>query len=758
LAIVKAQFLRRFIFCLEYHFWNFAVEIKVNFLDKLRLEARFDDFTVVADQPIRYKGDGSAPGPFDYFLASSALCAAYFVKLYCVTRNIPTENIRLSQNNIVDPENRYQQIFKIQVELPADISDKDRQGILRSIDRCTVKKVVQAGPEFVIEEVENLDADAQALLTLNPDSEARTNIPGKDLPLEQTIANMSGILADLGMKIEIASWRNIIPNVWSLHIRDAHSPMCFTNGKGSTKESALASALGEFIERLNCNHFYGGAFWGEDIANAEFVHYPNERWFKPGRKDALPAEILDAYCLEIYNPDGELRGSHLIDTNSGNVRRGICSLPFVRQSDGEVVYFPSNLIENLYVSNGMSAGNTLAEAQVQCLSEIFERAVKREILEGEIALPDVPSEVLAKYPRILAGIQGLEEQGFPVLVKDASLGGTYPVMCVTLMNPRTGGVFASFGAHPSFEVALERSLTELLQGRSFEGLNDLPPPTFVSNAVTEPNNFVEHFIDSSGIVSWRFFSAKADFEFVEWDFSGQGGNSNADEAKTLFGILEDMGKESYMAVYDELGAVACRILVPGYSEVYPVEDLIWDNTNKALLFRADILNLHRLDDAALAALLDRLENSELDEHSDIATLIGIEFDENTDWGQLTVLELKLQIHLALQQFEAAQELVGAFLQYNDNTVERGLFYQALNVVLEVLLDDDLELDDYVVNFRRMFGNARMDAVMGAVDGSVRFFGLTPTSMKLEGLDRHHRLIDSYRKLHKARANVAATTS
>jgi ribosomal protein S12 methylthiotransferase accessory factor len=562
----------------------------------------------------------------------------------------------------------------------------------------------------------------------------------------------------LGMKIEIASWRNIVPNVWSLHIRDAHSPMCFTNGKGATKESALASALGEFIERLNCNHFYGGAFWGEDIANADFVHYPNERWFKPGRKDALPAEILDAYCLEIYNPDGELRGSHLYDTNSGNVQRGICSLPFVRQSDGEVVYFPSNLIENLYVSNGMSAGNTLAEAQVQCLSEIFERAVKREILEGEIALPDVPHEVLAKYPGILAGIQGLEEQGFPVLVKDASLGGTYPVMCVTLMNPRTGGVFASFGAHPSFEVALERSLTELLQGRSFEGLNDLPQPTFVSNAVTEPNNFVEHFIDSSGVVSWRFFSAKANFEFVEWDFSGQGENSNAEEAATLFGILEDMGKEAYMAVYDQLGAVACRILVPDYSEIYPVEDLIWDNTNKALLFRADILNVHRLDDAGLAALLERLENSELDEHSDIATLIGIEFDENTDWGQLTVLELKLLIHLALQQFEAAQELVGAFLQYNDNTVERGLFYQALNVVLEVLLDDDLELDDYAVNFRRMFGNARMDAVMGAVDGSVRFFGLTPTSMKLEGLDRHRRLIDSYKKLHKARANVAATAS
>ena len=729
------------------------MEIKVNYLDNLRQEAKFDDFTVIADQPIRYKGDGSAPGPFDYFLASSALCAAYFVKVYCLARDIPTDNIRLSQNNIVDPENRYKQIFKIQVELPADISEKDRQGILRSIDRCTVKKVIQTGPEFIIEEVESIDADAQALLIPSLASETSTIIAGKDLPLEETIANMSGILAGLGMKIEIASWRNIVPNVWSLHIRDAQSPMCFTNGKGSSKESALASALGEFIERLNCNFFYNDQFWGEDIANAEFVHYPDEKWFMPGPNGEMPEDVLDEYTLEIYDPEEELLGTHLYDTNSGKTERVICSLPFVRQSDAEVVYFPSNLIENLYLSNGMSAGNTLAEAQVQCLSEIFERAVKREILEGELTLPDVPQEVLAKYPSILAGIQGLEEQGFPVLVKDASLGGQYPVMCVTLMNPRTGGVFASFGAHPSFEVALERSLTELLQGRSFEGLNDLPRPTFSSNAVTEPNNFVEHFIDSSGVVSWRFFSAKSDYDFVEWDFTNQGQNSNADEADELFGILENMGKEVYMAIYQHLGATACRILVPGYSEIYLVEDLVWDNTNKALLYREDILNLHRLDNEQLEALVERLEECELDDYTEIKTLIGIEFDDNTEWGQLTLLELKLLIYLALEQFEEAKDLVEAFLQYNTNTVERGLFYQCMNVVLEVMLDDDMELEEYEANFRRMFGDERMDAVIGTVEGRIRFYGLTETSMKLEGLDRHLRLIDSYKKLHAARAKA-----
>ena len=723
------------------------MEIKVNFLDNLRLEAKFDDFSVIADQPIRYKGDGSAPGPFDYFLASSALCAAYFVKVYCSSRDIPTENIRLSQNNIVDPEDRYNQVFQIQVELPESISDRDKKGILRSIDRCTVKRVVQSGPEFKVEAVESLEEDAQAMLMGQPTGDSSTYILGKDLPLEQTIKDMTGILADLGMKIEISSWRNIVPNVWSLHIRDAASPMCFTNGKGSTKESALCSALGEFIERLNCNFFYNDQFLGEEIANSDFVHYPNEKWFKPTANDALPEGILDDYCLGIYNPENELRASNLIDTNSGNVERGICSIPYQRHSDGETVYFPSNLIENLFLSNGMSAGNNLAEAQVQCLSEIFERAVKRQIIEQEIVLPDVPQQVLEKYPSILAGIKGLEEQGFPVVVKDASLGGQFPVMCVTLMNPKTGGVFASFGAHPSFEVALERSLTELLQGRSFEGLNDVPKPTFNSMAVSEPENAVEHFIDSTGVISWRFFSSKHDYQFCEWDFSG----TNEEECDGLFAILKALGKEVYITVFDQLGATACRMLVPDYSEVYPVEDLIWDNTNKALDYREDILNLHVLSDDALQDLFERLEDSQQDNYIDIRTLIGIEFDENTVWGQLTILELKILICLALGALEDALDLVGEFLQYNDNTVERGLFYQAVHAVLEVTLDDELELDDFITNFNRMFGEEHMTNVVGSVFGEIRFFGLTKTSMKLEGLDKHLRLIESYKKLHQARS-------
>ena len=103
------------------------------------------------------------------------------------------------------------------------------------------------------------------------------------------------------------------------------------------------------------------------------------------------------------------------------------------------------------------------------------------------------------------------------------------------------------------------------------------------------------------------------------------------------------------------------------------------------------------------------------------------------------------------EFEEVKELVETFLQYNTNTVERGLFYQCMDVVLEVMLDDEMDIGDFEVNFRRMFGDERMDAVLGSVNGTVKFYGLTETNMQLDGLDRHLRLIDSYKKLHQARA-------
>jgi ribosomal protein S12 methylthiotransferase accessory factor len=394
----------------------------------------------------------------------------------------------------------------------------------------------------------------------------------------------------------------------------------------------------------------------------------------------------------------------------------------------------------------MSAGNTKYEARVQCLSEIFERAVKNQIILEEITLPDVPESVIAKYPTILEGIKKLEAEGFPIIVKDASLGGKFPVMCVTLMNPKTGGVFASFGAHPKFEVALERSLTELLQGRSFEGFNVLSPPTFNQNAICEHNNIIDHFVDSTGVISWKFFSEKTDYEFSEWDFSG----TTEEENNYLMGILNQLEKEVYIADYEELGVKACRILVPGYSEIYEATDLIWDNHNKSIAFRADILNLHSLDDKQLSKLVLKLEESEIDNYTKIAELIGVAFDENTVWGQLNIGELKCLSLMALKRFVEARELVEMFMTFNDNSAARRSYYQALNTTLDITLNEDLDLRDYLPNMTRMFGAEILNNAIGTITGEVRFFGLTKTNTKLEGLDKHLKLIESYQKLQVAK--------
>ena len=278
----------------------------------------------------------------------------------------------------------------------------------------------------------------------------QTYITGKDAALEQSIQTFQQKLQQLGFNIEQTSWLNPVPNVWSVHIRDQDCPQCFTNGKGASKKAALASALGEYFERLSTNYFFADFFLGNQIANAEFVHYPNEKWFAIEDEETLPQGILDDYLLQYYDPNQELSPLQLVDLQSSNIERGIVAMPYIRQCDQQTVYIPQSIIANLYVSNGMSAGNSENEARVQGLSEVFERYVKNKIISEAISLPEIPSAVIARYPYIQDAIATLEKEGFPILAYDASLGGKYPVICVVLLNPNYGTCFFSFGAHPYF--------------------------------------------------------------------------------------------------------------------------------------------------------------------------------------------------------------------------------------------------------------------------------------------------------------------
>lgn len=566
----------------------------------------------------------------------------------------------------------------------------------------------------------------------------QTFILGKDSALENSIAQMQQTLQQRGFHIEEASWLNPVANVWSVHIRDRDCPLLFTNGKGASQKAALASALGEFIERLATNYFWADYYLGSDMATASFVHHPQERWFNITDSNELPEGMLDDATLNFYDPENSLEADKLIDLNSGNEERGICTLPYIRQRDQQTVWFPVNIIGNLYVSNGMSAGNTPTEARTQALSEILERYVKFHIIAEGICLPDVPQEILQNYPHIQAGIAELRQAGFGILVKDASLGGKYPVICVTLLNPDDQGCYASFGAHPRFEIALERALTELLQGRALDKLTGFAEPGFDLEEVASPQNLETHFIDSSGIIHWDFLLNEADHAFEHWNFSG----STEEEFAWLCECIHAEDYDIYIMDYTHLDSYACRILIPEMSEIYPVDDLDWDNNNTGNPLREDILHLPELDDDECANLLDTLEDMGLDDQQPVSALLGLAPDPTSLWADLRIGELKTLLALVINDETAIQEGCQWVRHFAQLDAQRRRVYRCIEALMN--MDDP---NHYSPNIALLYGAETLQQAQALLSGELRFWGIPAPTLQLNGMELHQKLLSAYKKAH-----------
>nr|WP_208293483.1 30S ribosomal protein S12 methylthiotransferase accessory factor YcaO [Zophobihabitans entericus] len=578
----------------------------------------------------------------------------------------------------------------------------------------------------------------------------KTYIPGKDAALEDSINYFQKQLKKFNLEAKEASWLNPVPNVWSVHIQNVECPLCFSNGKGSSKKSALASALGEYFERLSTNYYFSDFYLGQKNADADFVHYPNEKWFAIDDEEGLPKGLLSKKLLKFYDPDNELTGRDLIDLQSSNMERGICALPFVQQSDQKTVYVPVNLIANLYASNGMAAGNTQNEARVQALSEIFERAIKNKVIAEAISLPEIPTDILKSYPNVFEAIATLEQEGFPLYCYDCSLGGVYPVICVVLFNPKNGTCFASFGAHPDFGVALERTVTELLQGRSLKDLDVFSPPSFDNDDVADLSNLETHFIDSSGSISWDLFKKDADYPFVHWNFSGE----TKQEFANLMQIMNKQKTEVLIMDYEHLGVYTCRILAVGMSEIYPPEDLILANNNMAIHWRDTILSLpkSKLPKREYLALIEQLDDDSLDDFARVRELLGLATGANNAWYTLRIGELKGMLALAGGDLEQALEWVDWTIEFNQSifSAERNHDYRCLKTLVEFALSRKVkQFGQYQPAFNKMYGEECVNKMWQVVQGKIKFEGLFAINTDLHQLPVHQNLMSVYQKLHTA---------
>lgn len=127
------------------------MEIRVALRGQKKVSGHFDGFEVMTDQPISAGGEGSAPSPFDLFLASIATCAGFFAQSYCQTRQLPSDGIAIVQTMVRDPQTRLVTQIVLRVTVPSSFPSEHHDGLIAAINACSVKKHLLHPPNISVE-------------------------------------------------------------------------------------------------------------------------------------------------------------------------------------------------------------------------------------------------------------------------------------------------------------------------------------------------------------------------------------------------------------------------------------------------------------------------------------------------------------------------------------------------------------------------------------------------------------------------------
>ncbi|MBQ3215295.1 MAG: YcaO-like family protein [Oscillospiraceae bacterium] len=384
----------------------------------------------------------------------------------------------------------------------------------------------------------------------------------KDSSPLDTVARIQKILEDFGVEPQMTWFDSGVPYCYSNKLTLPGTTFR-TIGKGLTKEFAIASAYGEMIERLQIGFIYGPT----SLKDGDYAIDDAKYEMRPA-KELLEANRLWYQRMADVLEDsiGEKMTAEQVLTQCAT-RDGMVSVtPYYDLTTGQKVYFPIVLRKRIYGSNGCAAGNTPEEALVQAISEIVERSHQiRSVKEG-LSLPEIPDGALKKYKISYEIIKFARESGYKVIMKDASLGTGFPVVCACLIERRTGRYHTHFGAHPVFEIALERSLTESFQGRNIASMAENEDFSRKSNVKFSLNAFYTELRRSTGNKLPGFFVDESPLTF-----DPDMGVHTCDNKEILRYCIDFFAKQGFPLLVRDcscLGFPTYQIIVPGYSECY----------------------------------------------------------------------------------------------------------------------------------------------------------------------------------------------
>lgn len=383
----------------------------------------------------------------------------------------------------------------------------------------------------------------------------------KDAKPVDTVEKIKAILKKYNIETQEKWLETGVPYCFALRVT-VKGTTFGTNGKGLTKELALASGYGELMERLQLG-FIGKIDIQKDTSastndvisekvSAKELFINNRKWY-------------DLYTLRLKLFTGETTEAEQILMQYADKEGNVLATPFYCINKKTKEYLPTKLCKNIYTSNGCAAGNTSEEAIVQAISEIVERHNETQIVLNNMTPPDVPEKILIKCTEAYSFITYLRDNGFKVTVKDCSLEGKFPVVSVCIIDIKTGKYHTHFGAHPMFGVALERALTESFQGRNLSNISEIEDFCFAKDGFNL-KNLLNELIYGAAEKNHTFFTGNPTYQYnTNVGFSG---SNNKEWVKECIEYFSGLGFDILIRDSSCLGFSTYQVIIPGYSEVF----------------------------------------------------------------------------------------------------------------------------------------------------------------------------------------------
>ncbi|MCF0135351.1 MAG: YcaO-like family protein [Lachnospiraceae bacterium] len=441
----------------------------------------------------------------------------------------------------------------------------------------------------------------------------------KDKRPEDTVKTIVELLEKHGIKTKVVNENNYKDLWYSCRVEIEGLPSVGANGKGVTREYALASAYGEFVERYQSGFMIDKLFRCKLKAKRPSSH-------KFSIEDILfffPNVFVNASQEEILAYFKAETDEYMFLSDKGTNRR----------------ILPRRLVDILCGSNGLAAGNTTEEAAVQGTAELLERHVLRQIYSSSGGLFPVLRKKSLQNLKSYKLIEAIEQKGYHVFVRDCTLGNNVPVLGVLIFDASYTKYYFKLGAEIDADISIQRSITEVFQGLDFNYSFRFKMRSLFKGEDAEDilvgckpeKEYVRSLIDGSGLLPRSFLFETEEIDSLPSVFKMEI-TTNKEALKEMSMMVEHSFGELYYAKLNTTDFPTVRVLIPGISDVFYTAG---DDVLKLLKTNGDIVEMFQnqeVNHPKMLELLDITKQYMSNSYShELRNIVGIVLDDEF-WG------------------------------------------------------------------------------------------------------------------------------